>query len=100
MSKTNAERQAEYRARRAAAGAQGNGERRLSAWIDTGAALALERLARRSAVTQRQILERLIAEEEQGILAAMEPESSEWDDYFRRPPLRGSGDGSRSSVTR
>ena len=39
MAKTAAQRQAAYRTRRPHAGNDGNGERRLSVWIDTGASL-------------------------------------------------------------
>lgn len=45
MAKSAAERQAAYRARQDSEGADGNGQRRVSMWLSTGAALALERLA-------------------------------------------------------
>ncbi|MFA7082514.1 MAG: hypothetical protein WC135_07875, partial [Bacteroidales bacterium] len=57
MSKTAAERQAAYRARRPFAGADNNGERRINTWVNTGTYLALERLARRDGVTKREMLE-------------------------------------------
>lgn len=38
MVKTTAERQAAYRARRDTAGVDGNGQRRVSMWLSTGAA--------------------------------------------------------------
>jgi hypothetical protein len=60
MAKTAAQRQAAYRARRPHAGDAGNGERRLSVWIDTRASLALARLARCYAVTQQALIERLV----------------------------------------
>lgn len=60
MAKTAAERQAAYRASRYNAGLNGEGEQRLNTWVSTGAHLALERLARRYGVTQREVLERLI----------------------------------------
>jgi hypothetical protein len=47
MAQTTAERQAAYRARRATAGDDGNGDRRLSTWVTTEADLALARLANR-----------------------------------------------------
>ncbi|WP_236002484.1 hypothetical protein [Paraburkholderia elongata] len=55
MAQTTAERQAAYRARRATAGNDGNGERRLSMWVTTEADLALARLACRYSVTKREI---------------------------------------------
>jgi len=82
MPKTNAQRQAEYRARRATAGADNNGERKIAVWVDTSAALALERLARRYAVTQRQILERLLRDEDQKTLDQIPYNSDEWNRYF------------------
>ncbi len=78
--KTNRQRQAEYRARRAEAG--GNGERRLNTWLPTGTMLALSRLARRHGVTQRETLARLIAEADKAILDKLEPDSREWQEYF------------------
>jgi hypothetical protein len=87
MAKTPAQRQAEFRANRHKAGADGNGQRRLNAWLDTSAALALERLARRYAVTQRQLLERLIREEDARILQTIELDSKEWNDYFQLPTV-------------
>lgn len=80
MGTTAAERQKAYRDRRPDAGE--NGERRLNTWISTGAALALKRLAARYGVTQREMLERLLVEDEKKILKTLEPESPEWDKYF------------------
>jgi hypothetical protein len=51
--KTTAQRQAAYRQRRALAGREGNGERQLSVWIESGTALALARLARHEGVGAR-----------------------------------------------
>lgn len=82
MAKTNAERQAEYRARRPHEGADGNGERRLSLWVDTGTALALKRLARHSGTTQREVIRRLVAAPDDAIIATLEPKTPEWDAYF------------------
>lgn len=56
MAQTNAEQQSAYRARRATAGTDGNGERRLDMWVTTEAELALARLARRYSVTKREML--------------------------------------------
>lgn len=82
MAKTAAERQAAYRANRHRAGPNGNGERRLNTWVSTAAHLALERLARRYGVTQREVLERLIRAEDEGVLAGIEADTTEWDAYF------------------
>jgi hypothetical protein len=82
MAKTAAERQAAYRASRHQAGPNGNGERRLNTWVSTGTHLALERLARRSGVTQREMLERLIRTEDDSVLAGLEPNTPKWDAYF------------------
>lgn len=82
MSKTAAQRQADYRARRHLAGPNGNGERRLNTWISTGAHYALERIARRYGVTQREVLERFIAAEDDRILAGIKTDTPEWDAYF------------------
>jgi hypothetical protein len=68
--KTAAQRQALCRAKRHSNGADGNGQHQLSTWLDTRAALALERIAKRDAVTKRQVLERLILEEDQRNLPA------------------------------
>lgn len=65
MAKTSAERQADYRARRATAG--DNGERRINTWVSTGAALALARLAQHHGLSQREMLERLLLEAEKDI---------------------------------
>lgn len=81
MAKSTAERQADYRARRVTAG-EGSGERRLNTWVSTAAHLALERLARRYGVTQREMLERLILAEDEKILDSLEMDTPEWDAYF------------------
>ena len=82
MAKTPAQRQAEFRANRYKAGAHGDGQRQLNTWLDTGAALALERVANRYSVTKRQLLERLIREEDARILETIDFNSKEWNDYF------------------
>jgi hypothetical protein len=82
MAKTNAERQAKYRARRPQAGNNGNGERRLNLWVSTEAALALNRLAKRYRVTKRELIERLVIDEDNRLLADMELDSAEWERYF------------------
>lgn len=80
MAKTAAERQADYRERRVTAGE--NGERRLNTWVSTGAALALDRLARRHGLSKRAMLERLVLDADEGIVSALDPDSAEWATYF------------------
>jgi hypothetical protein len=82
MAQTTAQRQAAYQARRATAGKEGNGERRLDMWVSTEAELALARLARRCALTKRQMLERLIARADDAIVRRLDPDSKQWDLYF------------------
>jgi uncharacterized protein YhjY with autotransporter beta-barrel domain len=83
MAKTTAERQAAYRANRCSAGPNGDGERRLNTWVNTATHLALARLARRDKVTQREVIERLIRAEDDGVLAGLAADSPEWDAYFK-----------------
>jgi hypothetical protein len=85
--KTAAQRQAESRAKRYKAGAHGDGQRQLNTWLDTGAALALERVANRYSVTKSQLLERLIREEDARILETIDYNSKEWNDYFGLPTV-------------
>jgi hypothetical protein len=91
MAKTAAQRQAQYRARRPFAGSDGNGERRLNLWITTRADLALERLARRYCVTKREMIERLVAAEDDSIVNGITPDTPEWDKYFGMTSLRSNG---------
>jgi hypothetical protein len=85
MAQTIAQRQAAWRARRATAGKDGNGERRLDMWVSTEADLALARLARRYAVTRRQMLERLVMRADDAIVRRLDPDSEQWDLYFNAP---------------
>lgn len=82
MARTAAQRQAAYRAKRASAGREGNGQRRLSLWAESGTALALARLARHEGVTQRAVLERLVRAADEAVLASIELDSPAWDTYF------------------
>jgi hypothetical protein len=82
MAQSAAQRQAAYRRRRPTAGE--NGERRLNTWVTTGAALALERLARRDGIAQRAMLERLILAADAAVLAGLTPDAPEWIAYFGR----------------
>jgi hypothetical protein len=82
MAQTTAQRQAAWRARRATAGNDGNGERRLDMWVSTEVDLALARLARRHAITKRQMLEQLIVRADDAIVRRLDPDSEQWDSYF------------------
>jgi len=88
MAKTAAQRQAQYRARRPFAGSDGNGERRLNLWIATHTDIALARLAQRYCVTRREMIERLVAAEDERIVSGIALESPEWEQYFGTGPLR------------
>lgn len=81
MANTAAQRQADYRARRATA-AGGSGERRLNTWVSMEAHVALARIARRYGVTQREVLERFILGDDQKILAGLDMATPESDGYF------------------
>ena len=50
--------------------------------MSTGAHLALERLAKRYGVTQREVLERLIRAEDEDVVAGNNMDTPEWDAYF------------------
>ncbi len=71
MAMSAAERQRAYRRSRQTAGE--NGERQINAWVSTGAALALARLARRDGVTRRDVLERLILAADKRITGKLDP---------------------------
>jgi hypothetical protein len=80
MAMSAAERQAVYRTRRSTAGE--NGERRLNAWISTGAALALKRLAAYHGKTQRQILDELLLDAEEGILQQLRNDEAAFNQFL------------------
>jgi hypothetical protein len=77
MAKTAAERQKAYRAQRQFAGEDGNGERRISAYVSTRAALALDRLAKSYGITKRKLIERLVIAEEDKLLQGINSDSPE-----------------------
>jgi hypothetical protein len=91
MSKSAAQRQAAYRARRPFAGDDGNGERRLNLWVSTAASCALARLAHRYCVTQRALIERLLLAEDERILAELAADDAQWENYVNRGALRSNG---------
>ncbi len=72
MAMSNAERQKRYRKSRGTAG--DNGQRQLNVWVTTTAALSLNHLAKRYGVTKREMLERLIAEEDARVTHGMSEE--------------------------
>lgn len=76
-----------------------DGKRNIAVWVDTSAALALERLARRYAVTQRQILERLLRDEDQRTLDQIPYNSDEWNAYFGLSTLKAPTAGMDEAVT-
>lgn len=84
MAKTTAERQAAYRERQDSGGVDGNGQRRVSMWLSTEAALALRRLSSRYGVTQRELVENMLLAEDERILATMKIDTTEWDSYSAR----------------
>jgi hypothetical protein len=83
MAKTTAQRQAAYRKRRGVAN-HGDGEWRINTWVSSTAHLALQRLACHYGVTMRDMLERLILNEDAAILAPLEPDTPEWDRYIQK----------------
>ena len=54
-------------------------------WVSTEVDLALVRLARRYALTKRQMLERLIVRADDAIVRRLDPDSEQWDLYFNAP---------------
>lgn len=68
---SNKERQAKYRAGRATAGPNGDGERRLECWISSEAHFALARLARHRSLTKRSLIETLLIKEDGEILRGL-----------------------------
>lgn len=59
-----------------------NGERKLNVLVSTGAALALARLARHHGVTQREMIESLVLDADQKIIAGLDIDAPEWVAYF------------------
>jgi hypothetical protein len=82
MAKTAAERQKQYRENRQFAGEEGNGERRIAAYVSTRAALALQRLANRYGITKRELLEKLLIAEEDKVLKRLNLDSPEGKKYL------------------
>jgi hypothetical protein len=70
VAKTAAGRQKEYRASRHFAG--DNGKRRVTAYVSTRAALALERLFKSYDVTKCELPEKLLVAEEEKVLQSLD----------------------------
>ena len=85
MAQSNAQRQAAYRARHLK-DESGVGER-ISLLVNIHAKRALERLARRYAVTQRAMLEKLLKEAENNLLDTLT--TDEQASYYADKSLRG-----------
>lgn len=98
MAKSTAERQAAYRARQSSAGVDGNGQRRISMWLSTGAAFALVRLSRRYGVTQRALVEAMVLAEDSKVLATIAMDTAEWEEYFSHKAPFGGVNPDTSSV--
>lgn len=74
MGQSNAERQANYRARHLKS-EDGRGER-LNVVIDVHAKACLARLARHHGISQREVLERLLGDAEQTVLEGLADKSA------------------------
>jgi hypothetical protein len=74
VTKTAAERQKAYRARRAQ-------DHRLNLYVSPEAGTALARLCKLYRLTQRQMLERLTLTAEADYLQTLKPDSPEWLEY-------------------
>jgi hypothetical protein len=83
MAKTPAERQRDLRARRQFRGIDGNGEREIKVWVNTRAALALDRLAASYGVTKREVIERLLIEEQEKVLQKIDIDSPEGEKFLK-----------------
>ena len=78
MAKTSAQRQAAYRSRRH----DGEGTRRLCAWISVRAYFALRRLARHHGISQREMIERLAIQADDQIWKTLDYDKPEWNQYI------------------
>ncbi|CAK0767213.1 CopG family transcriptional regulator [Gammaproteobacteria bacterium] len=86
MGKTNAERQAAFRARRKTElDADGFADARLETWVPVRTKFALTRLAAHKGVTEREVLVELLTREETRIRKGMSlAENRAYMDAFRR----------------
>ena len=88
MGKSNAERQAAYRARHFMA--EDGGLERLSLAVSVSAKAQLKRLASCYAVTQREVLESLLAQAERRLVESL-PATEQGQYYDQSLPLRANG---------
>ena len=77
VAKSNAERQAAYRTRRA------RDSRALQLWLDDADKLALKRLARHWGISQAEAVARLIREADKAIMDGMDDE--QFEEYLALP---------------
>ncbi len=82
MAKTAAERQRDLRARRQFRGIDGNGEREIKVWVNTQAALALDRLAASYGVAKRELIERLLMDEQEKVLKKIGADSPDGENFL------------------
>lgn len=94
MGKSNAERQAAYRARHFKD--MESGLDRLSLAVSVPAKAQLERLASCYAVTKREVIESLLAQAERRLLDSL-PASEQRHYYEQVAPLRGNGKALRGN---
>lgn len=78
MAKSNAQIQRAYRVR---ARMQGDGQRRIDTWLPTATFLELERISKHYRVSKRDVLIRLLAQEDQRLLEGMD--DTEFEEYMR-----------------
>lgn len=78
--KSSAQRQAEYREKKRKDGPLGHSN--LNVWLTLETKLSLSRLSRHKNRTPEQILQLLIAAEEQRISSAFEYQGEEWNKYY------------------
>jgi len=66
---------------------QDDGEhQRINLWLDLSAYFALRRLAHRDAVTQAALIAALIHRADEAVIASLDENKPEWDEYFQRRP--------------
>lgn len=85
MAKTDAERQAEYRKRKA----KDLGERRINTWVSREAFDGLRRLSNHQGIPQRDVLENLIKEADGSVMRLFSPGSPELREYLGEPESEG-----------
>jgi hypothetical protein len=79
---TNAERQAAYRTRRREIARTGDGFGNVSLFLPLPAKFALMRVARHRGLTMAQLIEQWAREADDRIVATLDTDAPEWDQYF------------------